>query len=74
MRSKNFGSLFVTTREQTVFDCLKHPEWADGIEETIRSLSMLPYLDAIQTATLVLSDSASMAARVGWLFQMQKDN
>lgn len=74
VRSRTFGSLFVTTREQTVFDCLKHPEWAGGIEEAIRSLSMLPYLDAAQAAALALSDSASMAARVGWLFQMRKDD
>ena len=69
VRGRAFGPVYTTTREQTVFDCLKHPEWAGGIEEVIRSLSALPYLDIEKTAELALSDSASMAARVGWLLE-----
>ena len=35
----------------------------------MRSLSALPYLDAGRAAELALADSASMAARVGWLLE-----
>lgn len=73
VRGRALGSAYVTTREQTVFDCLKHPEWAGGIEEVVRSLSALPYLDASKTAKLALTDSASMAARVGWLLEVKSE-
>ncbi len=69
MRGRAFRSILATTREQTLFDCLKRPEWAGGIEEAVRSLSALPYLDAGRAAELALADSASMAARVGWLLE-----
>lgn len=35
----------------------------------MRSLSALPYLDPERAAALALADSASMAARVGWLLE-----
>lgn len=72
VRGRAFGSVLVTTREQTLFDCLKHPEWAGGLEEAVRSLSALPYLDAGRAAELALADSASMAARVGWLLEAKR--
>lgn len=74
VRGRALGPIYVTTREQTVFDCLKHPEWAGGIEEVIRSLSALPYLDAEKAAELALADSASMAARVGWLLEAKSED
>lgn len=67
VRASAFGSAFVASREQTIFDCLKHPEWSGGIEEAVRSLSALPYVDFALVAKLAEEDSASMAARVGWL-------
>lgn len=73
VRGRAFGSILVTTREQTLFDCLKHPEWAGGVEEVVRSLSALPYLDANQAASLAIADSASMAARVGWLLEAKSE-
>lgn len=35
----------------------------------MQSLSALPYLDADQAASPAIADSASMAARVGWLLE-----
>ena len=67
IRGRAFGSVLCTTREQTFFDCLKHPEWSGGIEEVVRSLSAFAYVDTVVLANLALADSASMAARVGWL-------
>ena len=65
MHGRAFGSVLVTTREQTLFDCLNHPEREGGIEEAVRSLSAVPHLDAERAAALALADSASMAARTG---------
>ena len=73
VRGRAFGSVLVTTREQTLFDCLKHPEWAGGVEEAVRSLSALPSLDAERAASLALSDGASLAARTGWLLAARSE-
>ncbi|MCI1649143.1 type IV toxin-antitoxin system AbiEi family antitoxin domain-containing protein [Bifidobacterium tibiigranuli] len=69
IRGKAFGSVLATSREQTFVDCLKHPEWSGGIEEVVRSLSAMPYLDTVRVAELAMAESASMAARVGWLLE-----
>lgn len=73
IRGRAFGSALVTNREQTIIDCLKHPERSGGIEEVIKSLSALPYIDASLVAQLALADSASMGARVGWLLDAKKE-
>lgn len=39
----------------------------------MRSLSALPYLDAEKAAEITLADSASMAARVGWLLEAKSE-
>ena len=69
VRGSAFGSALATTREQTVVDCLKRPEWSGGIEEAVRSLSALPYVDSAAVAELACADSASLAARAGWLLE-----
>ncbi|WP_172623479.1 type IV toxin-antitoxin system AbiEi family antitoxin domain-containing protein [Arabiibacter massiliensis] len=73
IRASAFGSALVTSREQTIFDCLKHPEWSGGIEEAVRSLSALSYIDVALIAKLAEEDSASMAARVGWLLDAKSE-
>ncbi len=69
IRGRSFGSVLATSREQTFVDCLKHPEWSGGIEEVVRSLSAMPYLDSVRVSDLAMAASASMAARVGWLLE-----
>lgn len=73
VRGRAFGSILVTSREQTIIDCMKHPERSGGIEEVVRSLSTLPYIDVNEIVELALGESASMAARVGWLLDMNRD-
>ena len=64
----------VTTREQTLVDCLRYTDRAGGVEEALRSLSLFPYLDVDELLALVEQGSASLAARVGWLLeQKQRD-
>lgn len=73
IRGKAFGSVLATSREQTFVDCLKHPDWSGGIEEVVRSLSAMPYLDSVRVSDLAMAESASMAARVGWLLEEKAD-
>lgn len=73
VRGSAFGTVLATTREQTIVDCLKHPEWSGGIEEAVRSLSALQYVDSAAVARLACADSASLAARVGWLLEARAE-
>lgn len=59
----------VTTREQTIVDCLSHPDRCGGIEEALMSISLFPYVDAETLKELVSDKSASLAARTGWLLE-----
>lgn len=73
VRGKAYGSVFCTTREQTIMDCLKHPEFSGGIEEVMRSLSAFPYVDTELVVKLALKDNASMSARLGWLLDAKSE-
>ncbi len=72
--NRPFGTIKVTTREQTFVDCLSFPERAGGIEEVIRSLSLFPYLDFNQLEVLLRQGNNSLAARAGWLLEAKKDS
>ena len=74
VRGSAFGSALATTREQTIVDCLKHPEWSGGIEEAVRSLSAMPYVDSAVVAELACADSASLAARAGLLLEAKAEH
>jgi predicted transcriptional regulator of viral defense system len=63
----------VTTREQTIVDCLEHSNRAGGIEEVLRSLSVFPYVDVEALSVLVSAKSPSLAARVGWLLEQKSE-
>lgn len=63
----------VTTREQTIVDCLSHPDRCGGIEEALTSISLFPYVDAEALKELVSGKSASLAARTGWLLERKAD-
>lgn len=61
----------VTTREQTIVDCLNHPDRCGGIEEALMSISLFPYIDAEALKKVVSGKSASLAARAGWLLEQK---
>lgn len=63
----------VTTREQTIVDCLNHPDRCGGIEEALMSASLFPYVDVEVLKELVSVQSASLAARTGWLLEQKAD-
>jgi predicted transcriptional regulator of viral defense system len=74
LHAKTYGSVNVTTREQTIIDCLQHPGRAGGIEEVIRSLSAFPYIDIAQLDKLLAGVSLSLQARIGWLLEANQEN
>lgn len=70
-RGKSGLRIVVTTREQTIIDCLNHPERCGGIEEALMSVSLFPYIDLDALLGLVSESSASLAARAGWLLEQK---
>ena len=74
MRSKSYGIVRVTTREQTLVDCLMHPGRSGGVEETVRSCSAFPYLDVDALLEILEGASATTLSRVGWLFDVKRDS
>ncbi|WP_455022322.1 type IV toxin-antitoxin system AbiEi family antitoxin domain-containing protein [Lancefieldella rimae] len=74
MHSKSYGAVRVTTREQTLVDCLMHPGRAGGVEETVRSCSAFPYLDVDALLEILEDASATTLSRVGWLLETKREN
>jgi predicted transcriptional regulator of viral defense system len=66
------GVVRVTTRERTLVDCLSRTDLAGGLEEALRSLAGVPYVDAKNVlAYLKESGSATAAARTGWFLEQR---
>lgn len=74
IRSKSYGAVRVTTREQTLVDCLMHPGRAGGVEETLRSCSAFPYLDVDALLEILEDASATTLSRVGWLLDVKRNS
>jgi predicted transcriptional regulator of viral defense system len=62
----------VTTREQTLIDCLAKPGRAGGTENVLRSLAGLAYLDVDKVVTLVADVPRTVRARIGWVLQLRQ--
>ena len=62
----------VTTREQTIVDCLDKPGLAGGIEEAVRSVSAFAYVDAEALLGIVRAKGSPTASRVGWLLSEKR--
>lgn len=73
VRGRNGLRTVVTTREQTVVDCLSYPDRCGGIEEALMSISLFPDIDAEALRKLVFEKSASLAARTGWLLERKAE-
>jgi len=61
----------VTTREQTLIDCLARPGSAGGPENLLRSLSGFAYLDS--NRLLSLPASGNTRAKLGWLLEAKRE-
>lgn len=64
----------VTTREQTIVDCLDRPRLAGGIEEAVRNISAFAYVDAAALMDIVCARGAQTASRVGWLLSEKRED
>ncbi|MDR1016257.1 MAG: hypothetical protein LBL67_02140 [Coriobacteriales bacterium] len=73
VRGKAFGAAVVTTREQTIVDCLSRPSLCGGIEEVLRSLSTFPYIDFAELHAVSKTASTSAKTRIGWLLEAKQD-
>ncbi|MDR1188880.1 MAG: hypothetical protein LBK95_15775 [Bifidobacteriaceae bacterium] len=63
----------VTTKEQTVLDGLARPGLAGGVENLLRSLSAVIYLDAEKLSDLAAGASASTRAKLGWVLDVRRE-
>jgi len=61
------NSYTVTSREQTVLDCLGNLAMAAGPENLLRSVGGFTYLDIDKLLRLASRATASVRARLGWL-------
>lgn len=68
----DWGRKRVTTREQTVLDCLGVPRLSGGIEEAVRGSSSFEWLDVDALARMASSRGPSAASRVGWLLEQKR--
>jgi predicted transcriptional regulator of viral defense system len=66
MSSRAFGTVNVTTREQTLVDCMARVGLAGGLEEVVRSFAGLPYADIDAIMPCLKAYPPSVAARIGW--------
>jgi predicted transcriptional regulator of viral defense system len=63
----------VTTVERTVVDVLHRPALAGGVEEVLKSLDLVRYLDPAKVADYVeLLDNRSLAAVSGWWLEKRR--
>jgi len=63
----------VTTREQTLVDCLTRPRLAGGPENVLRSLAGFAFIDSRRVAELAQHEGASARSRIGWVLQARRD-
>jgi len=72
VRSDTSQNIKVTSREQTLVDCLEQPGRAGGLEEVIRSLTSIRYLDCDAIETILQDASIATIARVGWFLSLNQ--
>ncbi|HTV71108.1 MAG TPA: type IV toxin-antitoxin system AbiEi family antitoxin [Rhizobiaceae bacterium] len=64
----------VTAVERTIVDVLHRPELAGGIEEVLKSLDLVRYLDPAKVADYVeLLDNRSIASVSGWWLEKRRN-
>jgi predicted transcriptional regulator of viral defense system len=64
----------VTAVERTLVDVLHRPELAGGVEEVLKSLNLIRYLDPAKVADYVeLLDNRSIASVSGWWLEKRRD-
>jgi predicted transcriptional regulator of viral defense system len=73
LNSASYGDIVVTTKEQTLIDCLSYVGRAGGAEALLRSLSGFPYMDIKKVVAQSVNCSQSTIARIGWVLEQKQD-
>jgi len=73
IRAAAFGEVSVTTKEQTLIDCLYSIGRGGGTEEILRSIAGFQYIDvaAIKDKAVLLNSSS--IARIGWVLEQKRE-
>lgn len=71
VRTDAAGRINVTTKEQTLCDCLTRPDRAGGIEESIRAVSSFAYIDCDVVLEIAKSLDKTGISRIGWLLSQK---
>jgi predicted transcriptional regulator of viral defense system len=74
LMSQESGSFLVTTREQTIIDCLCRLDLAGGPENLLRSLAAVSYLDIGEAIRLAAKANKSTCARLGWAMEVRRES
>lgn len=64
----------ITSKEQTICDCLSHPNRCGGTESLLRSLSAMEFVDSGALADMAAEGSKTLSAKVGWLLSEKLDD
>jgi predicted transcriptional regulator of viral defense system len=67
------GKNVVTSKEQTIVDCLEDMNRAGGLERLLRTISSIQYVDEEKLLSLSKKGTASLNARLGWLLELEQD-
>lgn len=72
VRTDVAGRVSVTTKEQTLCDCLARPDRAEGVEEVIRAVSSFAYIDCEIVFEIATSLDKTDISRIGWLLSEKR--
>jgi len=73
LHARLYGSASVTTREQSLVDCMAKIKLAGGAEEVIRSFAGLPYADISVILLCLEQYPPSVASRIGWYLEANQE-
>lgn len=68
------ASVVGTTKEQTIVDSLKRPGRCGGIENTLRLISAVAYVDLRAMEELLKQSSKATRARAGWVLEQKTES
>ena len=73
VRATAFGEVSVTTKEQTLMDCLYSIGRGGGTEEILRSIASFQYIDVAAIKDRVVLLNSSSIARIGWVLEQKRE-
>lgn len=68
----DYIAVHITTKEQTLLDCIARLGRGGGAEEVLRSVTGFPYIDVESVKAIAAVMPSSVIARIGWLLEQKK--